>query len=480
MNKLSEILKNINIIDFKGEKEINITGFSTNSREIESGYLFIAIKGTQTDGHKYIEKAIESGASAIIYSDEIKYYNDVSFIKVADTKKTLSIVATNFYKNPTEKIKVIGVTGTNGKTTIATTLYNLFTKLGYKCGLISTIANFINNTKIDTTLTTPFPKELNKLFAQMVEEKCEYCFMEVSSHAIEQKRTYGIDFDGGIFTNITHDHLDYHKSFKNYLDVKKSFFDNLKPKAFALTNVDDKNGNVIIQNSSNNYTYSLKTLADFKAKIIEKHFDATLVNFNNKELWLQFVGSYNVYNLLSVYATANLLLPEKNSEILRLISTLKPVEGRFDVVKGKEIFAIIDYAHTPDALENVLKELKDIKTHKQQLITVIGTGGDRDKTKRPKMAAIADYYSDFTILTSDNPRTENPENILTEMEKGLDENAEYLRITDRKQAIKTAVKIANANDIILIAGKGHETYQEINGIRNHFDDKEEIQKLITN
>ena len=480
MRKLSVILKNINFIDFKGEKEINIVGFTSDSREVDQGFLFIAINGTKTNGHKYISGAIKKGAKVVVYSNEIEYSDNITYIKVEDTKKTLAIVASNFYDNPSEKLKIIGVTGTNGKTTIATTLYNLFTKLGYKCGLISTISNYIDDTKIKSTLTTPFPAELNKLFAQMVDKNCEYCFMEVSSHAIEQKRIFGIDFDGGIFTNITHDHLDFHKTFKNYLNVKKSFFDNLKMEAFALTNLDDKNGKIIIQNSSNNHTYSLKTLADFKAKIIEKHFDATLVNFNNNEIWLQFVGTYNVYNLLAVYGVANLLLSDKKEEILRIISTLKPVEGRFDVVKANEIFAIIDYAHTPDALENVLKELKDIKTNEQQLITVVGAGGDRDKTKRPKMATIADYYSDFVILTSDNPRTENPENILIDMENGLDDNADFLKITDRRQAIKTAIKIAKKNDIILIAGKGHETYQEINGIRNHFDDKEEILKTMKN
>ena len=479
MKLLAEILKNINIVDFKGEKEINITGITSDSRKVEQGYLFVAIKGTLTDGHKFIEKAIENGAVAIIYSSDIEFQNDISYIKVEDENETLAIVASNFYDNPSEKLKVVGITGTNGKTTIATTLYNLFTEIGYKCGLVSTVVNYVVDKKFKASLTTPDSVELNDLFAKMVEENCEYCFMEVSSHAIAQKRTFGVDFDGGIFTNLTHDHLDYHKTFKNYLNVKKSFFDNLKKDAFALTNIDDKNGKIIIQNSTNNYTYSLKTLADYKAKIIEKHFDSTLASFNNNELWLQFVGEFNVYNLLSVYAAASLLLPDNQDEILKTITVLKPVNGRFDVIRGNGIFAIIDYAHTPDALENILKELKDIKNNNQKIITVVGAGGNRDKTKRPKMAAIGDFYSDLLILTSDNPRNENPEMILADMEKGLEENSEYIKISDRKQAIKTAVKFANKNDIILIAGKGHETYQEINGVRNHFDDKEEIKKLIT-
>ncbi|MBN2893173.1 MAG: UDP-N-acetylmuramoyl-L-alanyl-D-glutamate--2,6-diaminopimelate ligase [Bacteroidales bacterium] len=479
MNQLKQILTNIKILDFQGETSIEIKGVTADSRKVENGFLFVAINGSLTNGHNFIEKAIKKGAVAIIYTEEIEISENISFIKVDETQKSLAIAAANFYDNPSEKLKIIGVTGTNGKTTIATTLYNLFSGLGYKTGLISTISNYIINEEIKATHTTPDSTELQKLFSEMVEKECEYCFMEVSSHALDQKRVFGVDFDGAIFTNITHDHLDYHVDFKNYLDVKKSLFDNLKPEAFALTNIDDKNGKVIIQNSKNNYTYSLKTLADFKAKIIEKHFDSTLVSFNNQEIWLQFVGAYNVYNLLAIYATATLLLENKNEEILSQLSLLKPVNGRFDVIKGNGIFTIVDYAHTPDALENILKELKDIKNENQNLITVIGAGGDRDKTKRPKMAAIADFYSDMLILTSDNPRTENPETILEEMEKGLDENSEYLKISDRRQAIKTAVKFAKPKDIILIAGKGHETYQEINGIRHHFDDKEEITKQFT-
>ncbi len=478
MKKLSDILNSVKIIDVKGDIHININNITFDSRNVQKGDLFFAIKGTKTDGHKFIENAINSGASAIVYSNETTDYQGITAIKVEDTTSTLAIVASNFFDNPSQDLTIVGITGTNGKTTTATSLYHLFNKLGYKAGLISTIANYAGNKKIDTKLTTPDAIELQRLFRLMADEGCEFCFMEVSSHAVVQKRIENIDFDGGVFTNITHDHLDFHKTFDNYLKAKKTFFDNLKPDAFALTNIDDKNGNIIVQNTKRKYTYALKSIADFKAKIIEKHFDATLVDFNGKELWLQFAGRFNVYNMLAVYAVASIILQNQDTEILEAISTLKPVNGRFDIVKGNGIVAIIDYAHTPDALENILKELKDIKNKNQKIITVVGAGGDRDKQKRPKMAAISDFYSDILILTSDNPRTEDPEQILTDMEKGLDTDANYLKITDRRQAIKTAVKLANKGDIILIAGKGHETYQEINGIRTHFDDKEEVFKLI--
>ncbi len=471
---LQKILSNINTTEIIGKTHIIIENITADSRQVKHGDLFIAVKGTNVDGHLFINKAIENGAVAVICNDCLIDNPKVTFIKVNDEKKALAIAASNYYDNPSSKMKIVGITGTNGKTTTATTLYNLFLKLGYKTGLISTIANYICDKKIETNHTTPDAIELNSLFVEMLKEGCEYCFMEVSSHAIDQNRVYSIDFDGGIFTNLTHDHLDYHKDFKNYLLTKKTFFDNLKPTAFALTNIDDRNGQVMVQNTKNAYSYSLKTLADFKAKVIERHFDATNVEFNGQELWLQFVGNYNVYNLLAVYACATLLLPDRNDEILQNLSLLKSVNGRFDVVKNNDIFAIIDYAHTPDAVENILKELKSIKNENQKIITVIGAGGDRDKTKRPKMASISAFYSDFLILTSDNPRTENPETIIDEMEKGLDKDANFLRISDRKQAIKAAVKYAEKNDIILIAGKGHETYQEINGVKYHFDDKEEI------
>ncbi len=480
MQLLSEILKNIDIIDFSGDNSINIEGIGFNSREIKTNFLFVAINGTIVNGHNFIDSAIKNGASAVIYSDDIEKKENISYIKVKDTQKALALAASNFFGNPAEKIKIIGVTGTNGKTTVATTLYNLFLGMGYKVGLISTIANFIVKRKIKSTHTTPNSVELQKLFAEMHDNGCEYCFMEVSSHAIDQKRTYGINFDGAVFTNITHEHLDYHKTFKNYLNTKKKLFDNLSKHAFAITNIDDKNGKIIIQNSKNNYTYSLKTIADFKAKIIEKHFDSTFVTFNNQEIWLQFAGSYNVYNMLAVYACANLLLKNKKEEILKELSKIKPVNGRFDVVKGNGIFVIIDYAHTPDALKNILTELNKIKQKIQKIITVTGAGGDRDKTKRPKMAAVAEYYSDILILTSDNPRTENPDDILNDMEAGLSQNSDFLKITNRKQAIKTAIKLADKNDIVLIAGKGHENYQEINGVKHHFDDKEQVIEIFNN
>lgn len=479
MKNLNDILNGIKIVDIKGDSNITIKGISLDSRKIEKDFLFIAIEGTSSDGHNYINNAIENGATAIVHSNEVEFIKNVTYIKTSNNIENASLLSSNFYNNPSKKLKIIGVTGTNGKTTIATTLYNLFTKLGFRTGLISTVVNKIGDKDIPTKLTTPDAIELNKLFAEMVSEKCEYCFMEVSSHAVVQGRVSNIDFDGGIFTNLSHDHLDYHKTFKSYINAKKLFFDKLKKDAFVLTNIDDKNGRFVVQNTNHSHTYALKTLADFKAKIIERHFDATLVKFDNHEIWLQFVGSFNVYNLLAVYGTANLLLPNNEAEILQAISTLKPVAGRFDVVKGNGIFAIVDYAHTPDALENTLKELKDIKRENQKLTTVVGAGGDRDNSKRPIMAKVASQYSDFLILTSDNPRTENPEKILDDMEKGLDENAEYLRIADRRQAIKTAVKLSKNDDIIFIAGKGHETYQEINGVRHHFDDKEEIKNQLT-
>jgi UDP-N-acetylmuramoyl-L-alanyl-D-glutamate--2,6-diaminopimelate ligase len=478
MKKLSDILQGLKIIDIVGKTNIDINNIVFDSRKVKKNDIFVAIKGTFSNGHNYIKQAIQAGACAIIYSDKCPDYQDVTLIKVENTSDALSFVASNYYANPSKELTVIGVTGTNGKTTTATSLYHLFNNLGYKSGLISTIANYIGNEKIETKLTTPDAVELQRLFRLMVDADCDFCFMEVSSHAIAQKRIANIDFDGGIFTNITHEHLDFHKTFENYLKTKKSFFDNLKPDAFVLTNIDDKNGNFVVQNTKRKYTYSLKTIADFKAKIIEKHFDATLVEFNGKEIWLQFAGRFNVYNLLAVYAVASIVLQNKDNEILEAISALKPVDGRFDIVKGRGIVAIIDYAHTPDALENVLKELKNIKQPTQKLITVVGAGGDRDKEKRPKMAAISDFYSDILVLTSDNPRTENPEDILNDMQKGLDDDANFLKITDRREAIKTAVKLANSGDIILIAGKGHETYQEINGIRTHFDDKEEVAKIL--
>ncbi len=478
MKKLDEILKNLNILEFNGSLNININNIALDSRKINNGDLFIALKGLNNDGHKFVEQAVNNGAAAVVYTDYCNIFDHITTVKIQYNINNVSVIAANFFDNPSTKLKIIGITGTNGKTTIATSLYNLFSLMGFKCGLISTVTNYIGTEKQKSLLTTPDAIELNSLFAKMVNHNCSYCFMEVSSHAVEQARVANIDFDGGIFTNITHDHLDYHKTFKNYLYAKKTFFDNLKNEAFTLTNIDDKNGHFIAQNVNKKFTYSLKNLSDFKAKIIERHFDSTFVDFDNEQLWIQFVGKFNVYNILSVYATASILLDKNKNEILKYISSLKPVNGRFDVVKGKGIYAIIDYAHTPDALENTLKELDEIKKHNQKIITVVGTGGNRDKSKRPIMASIADSFSDLLILTSDNPRFENPENILEDMEKGLNENSDFLKISDRKQAIKTALKIAKNNDIVFIAGKGHENYQEINGKRHHFDDKEEAEKIL--
>lgn len=479
MKLLSEILLGIDIIDIIGDENIRINNIVFDSRKIQKGDLFIAIVGTKSDGHDFIQTAISNGASCIVYSNDYQENQNITNIKVTDTNIALAKIAANYFDNPSKKLKIVGITGTNGKTTTATTLYHMFNLLGHKSGLVSTVENFAGDKQIPARLTTPDSIELQGLFRKMLDENCEYCFMEVSSHAIAQKRINEIDFIGAVFSNITHDHLDFHLTFANYRDTKKLLFDNLKNGAFALTNIDDKNGQFMVQNTKNIYTYSLSTIADFKAKIIEKHIDSTLVDFNGHEIWLQFVGRFNVYNLLAVYGTTKLILKDQDQEnILRAISIMKPVRGRFETVKGKGITAIIDYAHTPDAIENILKELKDIKTENQKIITVIGAGGDRDKEKRPKMAAIADFYSNILILTADNPRTENPEDILVDMEKGLEANSEYLKISDRKQAIKTAVKLAKSGDIILIAGKGHETYQEINGVRNHFDDKEEIENLL--
>jgi len=470
---LENILNGLRIHKIIGDTNIQIQGLTLDSRKVQKNFLFIAIEGTNADGHQYIKQAIDNGAIAIVHTKEIEYLPNITYIKAKDNSQAIAaLLASNFYGNPSKNMKIVGVTGTNGKTTIATSLYNLFNKLGFKSGLISTIANFIGNEKIETKLTTPDPVELHSLFYQMHQKGCTHCFMEVSSHAAHQQRIAFTDFDGAIFTNLTHDHLDYHKTFKNYIDAKKLFFDNLKKDAIVLTNIDDKNGKYVVQNTNKYYTYALKTIADFNAKIIEKHFDSTLTEIENTEIWLQFVGTFNVYNILAVYAFTKLMLDLPKEQILNAISTLKPVEGRFDVIKIADIFAIVDYAHTPDALQKTLSELKDIKVEKQKIITVFGAGGNRDKTKRPEMAKVCSTYSDIVIITSDNPRNEEPNAIIDDIEKGILQNTKYFRITDRKEAIKLAVELAQKNDIIFIAGKGHENYQEINGIRQHFDDKQ--------
>ena len=478
--KLSNILLNIKILKTIGTLDREITGINLDSRKIKPDNIFVAINGFNQNGHLYIYSAIKNGAKTIICEElPEKIEIEITYIQTNNSNFALGQISTNFYDNPTKKIKIIGITGTNGKTTTATLLFELFKELGYKVGLVSTIKKVIHDTEIKVELTTPDAVSLNKLFYEMVQAGCEYCFMEVSSHAVAQKRIEGVNFFGGIFSNITHEHLDFHKTFAEYIKAKKLFFDNLDKNAFALTNLDDKNGLVMLQNTkARKFTYALKTLADFKTKIIESHFDGTLLNINNTEIWTQFVGNFNAYNLTAVYATA-IILKQNKDEVLTILSKLIPVSGRFETVRVNGITAIIDYAHTPDALKNVLKTIKELQTDKQTLITVIGAGGDRDKQKRPVMARIAADYSERVILTSDNPRSEKPETIIEDMYKGLESSTTFkvVKITNRKEAIKTAVMLAKKGDIILIAGKGHETYQEINGIRTHFDDKEIVKKI---
>jgi UDP-N-acetylmuramoyl-L-alanyl-D-glutamate--2,6-diaminopimelate ligase len=473
MKKLSNILTGIDFHLLNGSVDNNIEGIELDSRHIKPGFLFVALKGTALDGHLFIKNAIENGAVAVICErkpDVIE--SGVTYILDLDLEKNLHSIAENFYDFPSRKLKIVGVTGTNGKTTIATLLYNLFNKASIPSGLISTVVYYAGDKVIKSTHTTPNALKLNYLFAEMVEQGCTYCFMEVSSHAIDQGRISGIEFDGAIFTNLTHDHLDYHKTFKHYLDTKKKFFDNLDSSAFALTNIDDKNGLVMIQNTkARKFSFSCTKSADFKSKPIEIHIDGTHIQLDNVELWTQFTGKFNVSNLTAVYA-ASILCGLEKEKVLEIISGLKPVRGRFETVKVKNITGIIDYAHTPDALENILNTINDIKSDGQSLITVVGAGGDRDKTKRPVMARLAVKNSDKVILTSDNPRTEPPTSIIDEMERGVEtaDKMSMLKITDRREAIKTACLLAKPGDIILIAGKGHETYQEINGVRYDFDD----------
>ncbi|MDD4738418.1 MAG: UDP-N-acetylmuramoyl-L-alanyl-D-glutamate--2,6-diaminopimelate ligase [Bacteroidales bacterium] len=467
-------------------KSNKVKGICFDSREVEEGFLFIAQKGTNVDGHKFINTAISKGAKYIVCEfipEDVKELaqknNEILFIVVKNSSNALGYIASEYYDNPSKKLKIVGITGTNGKTTTVTLLHNLFMLLGYKVGLVSTIVNKINNREIKATHTTPNAIELNKLFNQMVVEGCEFVFMEVSSHAIVQNRIAGVDFTGGIFSNITHDHLDFHKTFASYIKAKKAFFDNLSPKAFALTNVDDQNGMVMLQNTkAKKYTYSLKTIADFHAIVLENDFEAQLLNIEGVELWTKLIGQFNAYNVLVIYSTA-ILLGLKKDEILKVLSQLEPAQGRFDsVLTSKGTKAIIDYAHTPDALINVIKTINQIRKSNGRLITVVGCGGDRDKTKRPIMAKIAAENSDTLILTSDNPRTEEPEEILKDMKSGLDIITEKksFTIVNRHDAIKLACQLANKEDVILVAGKGHETYQEVNGVRHHFDDKEEVLK----
>jgi len=479
---LKDILYKVSVNAVYGDTNVKVAQVDFDSRKIVKDSLFVAQKGTSVDGHLYIDKAISLGATTIICEQLPSYLEaNITFIQVEDSNKTLAIIASNFYDNPSSKLKLIGVTGTNGKTTVASLLYQLFKKSGYKTGLLSTVQILVDTTVYKATHTTPNSVTINYYLHQMVLLGVDYCFMEVSSHGIHQKRTEGLEFAGGIFTNLSHDHLDYHVSFASYRDVKKSFFDSLPKTAFALTNLDDKNGNIMLQNTkARKRTYALKTLADYKAKIIEKSFSGTLISINGTEFWTKLIGNFNAYNLAAIIGVAYELDLEK-IEILTIISQLESVSGRFEyLVSDNGVIAIVDYAHTPDALKNVLETINDIRTNNEKLITVIGCGGDRDKTKRPKMARIASQLSNQAIFTSDNPRTENPETILEEMEIGV--SAENLKkiitISDRRQAIKTACKFSETGDILLIAGKGHENYQEIRGERFHFDDLVEVKKYF--
>jgi len=465
-----------------GPTQIPISSVCFDSRKVESKSLFVAVHGTQTDGHHYIEKAIENGAVAIVCEYlPVKPDPSVTFIKVQNSSKSLGVIASNYYDNPSSEIILVGVTGTNGKTTIATLLHELFLLLGYNAGLLSTIGNKIESESIPSTHTTPDPLQINQLLRSMLAKGCSHCFMEVSSHAIFQNRIFGLTFKGGIFTNISHDHLDYHKSFNKYLQTKKSFFDYLSPESFALTNIDDKNGIVMLQNSkANKHTYSIQKTADFKAKIIENLLSGLSLQIENQEVWCRQAGTFNAYNLLAVYATA-CLLGENKSEVLTSLSNLHVVEGRFENMRsGDQIIAIVDYAHTPDALKNVLQNINSLRTRNEKLITVLGAGGDRDKQKRPLMAEIACNESDNVILTSDNPRSEDPIDIIEDMKKGIDasQSRKIIVITDRKEAIKTSCVMAKAGDIILVAGKGHEKYQEVKGKKFPFDDKAFLKEFL--
>lgn len=481
---LKDLLKLAGKYEIVGNEETNVNGIEIDSRNIKEGNAFIAIKGTQADGHNYIGKAIELGAKTIICEKLPETtVEGITYVTISDTEDAVGKIATTFYGNPTEKLDLVGVTGTNGKTTIATLLYNMFRAFGYKVGLISTVCNYIDGEAIPTEHTTPDPITLNKLLGRMADEGCKYAFMEVSSHSVAQKRIGGLKFAGGIFTNLTRDHLDYHKTVENYLKAKKAFFDGLPKTAFALTNSDDKNGMVMVQNTKAKVaTYSLRTMADFKGKVLEDGFEGMLMDINNTEVNVQFIGRFNAYNLLAVYGAAY-MLGKKAEDILLQLSVLKPVSGRFDSMRSPQGYtAIVDYAHTPDALVNVLNAIHDVLKGRGKIITVVGAGGNRDKGKRPLMAQESVKQSDKVIITSDNPRFEEPQDIINDMLAGLnkEEMKKVLAITDRKEAIRTACMLANQGDVILIAGKGHENYQDIKGVKHHFDDKEVVREIFLN
>ena len=487
--QLIELLKNIKPTAIIGKTEVDITDVDIDSRKVGKGHLFVAIKGTQVDGHKFIPTAVSQGASAVLCEvlpeDAENTVNgeggQVTFVQVASTEDAIGKVATLFFGDPSKKVKLVGVTGTNGKTTVATLLYNMFRKMGHKCGLLSTVCNYIEDEAIPATHTTPDPVELNKLLSRMVDAGCEYVFMECSSHAIAQKRIGGLKFTGGLFTNLTRDHLDYHKTFENYRDAKKAFFDNLPKTAFAIINADDKNGSVMVQNCKAQVkTYSTRSMADFKARILECHFEGMYLEIDGHEVGVQFIGKFNVSNLLAVYGAA-VMLGKAPEDILVTMSTLKSVNGRLDPIRSPEGYtAIVDYAHTPDALANVLNAIHEVLNKKGQVITVCGAGGNRDKGKRPLMAQEAVRQSDRVIITSDNPRFEEPQDIINDMLAGLDQKQmkKVISIPDRREAIRTACMLAQKDDVILIAGKGHENYQEIKGVKYHFDDKEVVHEIF--
>lgn len=482
MRKIEDILSGLNYSVSRPLENLPVASIRFDSREVGENDLFVAVKGTLSDGHEYIGEAIERGAVAVICeSIPGKADDNILWIKVKDSARALGVCASNYYDNPSAKIRLVGITGTNGKTTTASLLYRLFTDLGYKAGLLSTVANYVSGTMIKARLTTPDPLEINRLLRQMTDAACEFAFMEVSSHALVQQRVAGLSFAMGIFTNISHDHLDYHGSFDNYLKAKKAFFDELPGNAKALVNADDRNGSLMLQNCrADRYEYALKTVADYTCRIIEHRFDGMNIRFGDLEVWTAFIGEFNAYNLLAV-ASAAQLLGQDGLDVLTGISRLKPVPGRFEVIRSDMgVTAIVDYAHTPDALANVLAAINKIRQAGQKLITVVGAGGDRDRSKRPLMAGISAENSDRVILTSDNPRTEDPDMIIEEMFKGVAQARKnsVLRIRDRREAIRTASMLAGEDDIILVAGKGHETYQEIMGKRHHFDDREELRKVF--
>ena len=481
--KLSELVQRLKPLKIQGNADVNVLGVDIDSRKVQSDHLFIAVRGTQADGHNYIGRAIEAGASAVVCEQIPESApENVTFVQVDNSEQVVGEIATTFFGRPSEKVKLVGVTGTNGKTTIATTLYNLFRALGYKCGLLSTVCNYIDGTALHTDHTTPDPITLNELLAQMVEAGCEYVFMEVSSHSVVQNRIGGLKFVGGLFTNLTRDHLDYHKTFENYLHAKKQFFDGLPKTAFAIINADDKNGMVMVQNTKACVkTYSTKTMADFKARILECHFEGMYLDIDGREVGVQFIGKFNASNLLAVYGTA-VMLGKDPEQILVVLSKLKSVSGRLQPIQSPLGYtAIVDYAHTPDALENVLNAIHEVLNGKTgRVITVCGAGGNRDKGKRPLMAKEAVKQSDQVIITSDNPRFENPDDIINDMMAGVAANQQHkvLRITNRLEAIKTACALAKKGDVILVAGKGHENYQEINGVKHHFDDREVLSSIF--